>query len=67
MTWCSPFTRAMAKTSNYAVYTQGIDKVVKVNDTTVDFIMKGAEPGAAEPADRAAHDEQGLGREEQGA
>ncbi len=29
--------RAMAKTSNYAVYTQGIDKVVKVNDNTVDI------------------------------
>lgn len=37
-------TRAMAKTSNYAVYTQGIDKVVKVNDTTVDFMMKGPNP-----------------------
>jgi peptide/nickel transport system substrate-binding protein len=37
-------TRAMAKTSNYAVYTQGIDKVVKVNDSTVDFIMKGPNP-----------------------
>jgi peptide/nickel transport system substrate-binding protein len=37
-------TRAMAKTSNYAVYTQGIDRVVKVNDTTVDFIMKGPNP-----------------------
>jgi peptide/nickel transport system substrate-binding protein len=36
--------RAMAKTSNYAVYTQGIDKVVKVNDTTVDLIMKGPNP-----------------------
>jgi len=36
--------RAMAKTSNYAVYTQGIDKVVKVNDSTVDFIMKGPNP-----------------------
>ena len=36
--------RAMAKTSNYAVYTQGIDRVVKVNDTTVDFIMKGPNP-----------------------
>jgi peptide/nickel transport system substrate-binding protein len=36
--------RAMAKTSNYAVYAQGIDKVVKVNDTTVDFMMKGANP-----------------------
>jgi peptide/nickel transport system substrate-binding protein len=37
-------TRAMAKTSNYAVYTQGIDKVVKVNDSTVDFIMQGPNP-----------------------
>ncbi|MBA3593077.1 MAG: ABC transporter substrate-binding protein [Polaromonas sp.] len=37
-------TRAMAKTSNYAVYTQGIDRVVKVNDNTVDFIMKGSNP-----------------------
>ncbi len=36
--------RAMAKTSNFAVYTQGIDKVVKVNDNTVDFIMKGPNP-----------------------
>jgi peptide/nickel transport system substrate-binding protein len=37
-------TRAMAKTSNYAVYTQGIERVVKVNDSTVDFIMKGPNP-----------------------
>jgi len=36
--------RAMGKTSNYAVYTQGIDRVVKVNDDTVDFIMKGPNP-----------------------
>ncbi|NPC57990.1 ABC transporter substrate-binding protein [Caenimonas soli] len=36
--------RAMVKTSNYAVYTQGIEKVVKVNDSTVDFIMKGPNP-----------------------
>jgi peptide/nickel transport system substrate-binding protein len=36
--------RAMTKTSNYAVYAQGIDKVVKVNDSTVDFIMKGPNP-----------------------
>jgi peptide/nickel transport system substrate-binding protein len=49
----SPFTaddvvfsiqRAMAKTSNYAVYAQGIDKVVKVDDSTVDFMMKGPNP-----------------------
>lgn len=37
-------TRAMAKTSNYAIYTQGIDKAVKVNDSTVDLIMKGPNP-----------------------
>jgi peptide/nickel transport system substrate-binding protein len=37
-------TRAMAKTSNYSVYTQGMDKVVKVNDTTVDIMMKGPNP-----------------------
>jgi peptide/nickel transport system substrate-binding protein len=36
--------RAMAKTSNYNVYAQGIDKVVKVNDNTVDFMMKGPNP-----------------------
>ena len=37
-------TRAMAKTSNYAVFTQGIDRVVKVNDNTVDIMMKGPNP-----------------------
>ena len=37
-------TRATAKTSNYAVYTQGIDKVVKVSDSTVDIMMKGPNP-----------------------
>ena len=37
-------TRAMSKTSNYAVYTQGIDKVVKVNDATIDIMMKGPNP-----------------------
>ena len=37
-------TRAMAKTSNYAVFTQGMDKVVKVDDTTVDIMMKGPNP-----------------------
>ncbi len=36
--------RAMTKTSNYQVYTQGIDRVVKVNDSTVDFIMKSPNP-----------------------
>jgi peptide/nickel transport system substrate-binding protein len=37
-------TRAMAKTSNYQVYTQGISRVVKVNDNTVDFVMSGPNP-----------------------
>ena len=36
--------RAMTKTSNYAVYTQGIDRVVKVNDSTVDILLKGPNP-----------------------
>ena len=30
--------RAKAKTSNYAVYTQGIDKVVKVDSHTIDIV-----------------------------
>jgi peptide/nickel transport system substrate-binding protein len=37
-------TRAMSKTSNYAVYTQGISRVVKVNDSTVDIILSGPNP-----------------------
>jgi peptide/nickel transport system substrate-binding protein len=37
-------TRAMAKTSNFGVYTQGIDKVVKVDDYTVDILTKGPNP-----------------------
>jgi peptide/nickel transport system substrate-binding protein len=37
-------TRAMAKTSNYAVYTQGIDKVVKFDENTVDILLKGPNP-----------------------
>lgn len=37
-------TRAMSRTSNYQVFTQGIDRVVKVNDNTVDFIMKAPNP-----------------------
>ena len=37
-------TRAMAKTSNYAVFTQGMDKAVKVNDNTVDIMMKAPNP-----------------------
>ena len=49
----SPFTaddavfsiqRAMAKTSNFAIYTQGIDRVVKVDDHTVDIFTKGPNP-----------------------
>jgi peptide/nickel transport system substrate-binding protein len=36
--------RAMAKTSNYGVYTQGIDKVVKVDATTVDIFTKDPNP-----------------------
>ncbi len=36
--------RAMAKTSNYVVYTQGIDRVVKVDDITVDILLKSPNP-----------------------
>jgi peptide/nickel transport system substrate-binding protein len=36
--------RAMAKTSNYGVYTQGIDRVVKVDPMTVDIFTKGPNP-----------------------
>ena len=36
--------RAMAKTSNYAVYAQGIDKAVKVDDSTIDVMLKGPNP-----------------------
>lgn len=38
------FQRAMAPTSNFNVYTQGFDKIVKVNDNTVDLILKGPNP-----------------------
>ncbi|RYF83125.1 MAG: ABC transporter substrate-binding protein [Comamonadaceae bacterium] len=37
-------TRSMAKTSNYAVFAQGIDKVVKVNDNTIDIMLKAPTP-----------------------
>ena len=37
-------TRAMEKTSNYGVFTQGIDKVVKVDDFTVDILTRGPNP-----------------------
>ena len=36
--------RAMSKTSNYGVYTQGIDKVVKIDDLTIDILTKGPNP-----------------------
>jgi len=36
--------RAMDKASNYGVYTQGIDRVVKVNDLTIDIFTKGPNP-----------------------
>jgi peptide/nickel transport system substrate-binding protein len=36
--------RAMAKTSNYGVYTQGIERVVKVDDYTIDIFTKGPNP-----------------------
>ncbi|MCX7742253.1 MAG: ABC transporter substrate-binding protein [Tepidimonas sp.] len=36
--------RAMAKTSNFAIYTQGIDRAVKVDDHTVDILLKGPNP-----------------------
>ena len=36
--------RAMAKTSNFQVYTQGIDKIVKVDANTIDLMMKGPNP-----------------------
>ena len=49
----SPFTaddavfslnRSMAKTSNYGVYAQGIDKVVKVSDSEIDVMLKSPNP-----------------------
>ncbi|GAP34790.1 ABC transporter substrate-binding protein [Piscinibacter sakaiensis] len=36
--------RAMEKTSNYGVYTQGIDRVVKVDDFTVDILTRDPNP-----------------------
>ena len=36
--------RAMSKTSNYGVYTQGIDRIVKVDEYTVDIMTKGPNP-----------------------
>jgi peptide/nickel transport system substrate-binding protein len=37
-------TRAMAKTSNFGVYAQGIDKAVKVDDNNIDVMLKGPNP-----------------------
>ncbi|MBN9410261.1 MAG: ABC transporter substrate-binding protein [Burkholderiales bacterium] len=36
--------RAMSKTSNHTIYTQGIDKAVKVDNHTVDIMLKGPNP-----------------------
>ena len=36
--------RAMAKTSNHTIYTQGIDKAVKIDANTVDILLKGPNP-----------------------
>jgi peptide/nickel transport system substrate-binding protein len=36
--------RAMSKQSNFGVYAQGIDKVVKVDDSTIDLMLKGPNP-----------------------
>ena len=36
--------RAMSKTSNFTVYTQGIDRVVKVDDFTIDVFTKSPNP-----------------------
>ncbi|HKX94319.1 MAG TPA: ABC transporter substrate-binding protein [Methylibium sp.] len=49
----SPFTaddavfsllRAMDKASNFGIYTQGIERVVKVDDATIDIFTSGANP-----------------------
>jgi peptide/nickel transport system substrate-binding protein len=49
----SPFTaddavfslnRAMARTSNYAIYTSGIDRVVKVDEQNIDIYTRGPNP-----------------------
>ena len=36
--------RAKSRTSNYSVYTQGIDKATRVNPTTVDIVLTGPNP-----------------------
>jgi peptide/nickel transport system substrate-binding protein len=40
----SSIHRAMARTSRFSIYTEGIDKVVKVSDSTVDLVMKAPNP-----------------------
>jgi hypothetical protein len=57
--------RAMTKTSNYGVYTQGIERWSRWTTTPSTSSPGRAEPGAAAPDDRAAHDGPRLGREEQ--
>ena len=37
-------TRSMSKTSNYAVFAQGVDKVVKVDDFTIAVMLKAPTP-----------------------
>ncbi len=36
--------RSLTKTSNFSVYAQGIDKAVKVDESTVDIMLKGPNP-----------------------
>ena len=36
--------RAMAQNSNYGVYTQGIERIVKVDEHTIDILTKGPNP-----------------------
>jgi peptide/nickel transport system substrate-binding protein len=37
-------TRSLTKTSNFSVYAQGIDKAVKVDESTIDIILKAPNP-----------------------
>ena len=36
--------RSMAKTSNYGVFAQGIDKVTKTGDSTIEIVLKSPNP-----------------------
>jgi peptide/nickel transport system substrate-binding protein len=36
--------RAMGKTSNYGVYAQGIDKINKIDDSTIEIVLKAPNP-----------------------